>query len=236
MTDFNDVILLTLSFEYQQQIHEIHPVLLKSEGDLVLVDCGYPNFLPQLSEAMNAHGYELEELTALFITHQDDDHMGAAAALKRLYPHIEIVTSELEAPYVTGEKRNLRLVQAEAVLASMPEAHKPFGREFVARMERLEPVKVDRTVKYGERLPWAGGCEIMMTPGHTPGHASLYLEPFGFLITGDAAVVENDELVIANPQFCLDLETAKASLEQLKKLPVKQYLCFHGGRITPINR
>lgn len=230
MNPINNVILLTLSFEYQQQKHEIHPVLLKSETDLVLVDCGYPNFLPLLSDAMLAHGFKLEDLTALFITHQDDDHMGAAAALKRLYPHIEIVTSELEAPYVSGEKKNLRLVQAEDVLASMPEAHKPFGREFVSRMERLEPVKVDRTVKHGEYLPWAGGCEVIMTPGHTPGHAALYLKAFNLLITGDAAVVENNELVIANPLFCLDLETAKASLEQLKKLSVKQFLCYHGGR------
>lgn len=225
----NSLILLTLSFEYQKELHEIHPVLLVSDEDLVLVDCGYPGFFPQLTDAMMAHGYALHDLTAIYITHQDDDHMGAAAEIKRLYPHIKIVTSVDEAPYVSGEKKNLRLVQAEAVLEAMPEAHKPFGREFVARMERLESVEVDVMVRTGDILPWAGGCEIMATPGHTPGHTSLYIRGTEQMITGDAAVVENGELIIANPHFCLDLETAKASLEQLKKYPVKQFLCYHGG-------
>lgn len=49
--------------------------------------------------------------------------------------------------------------------------------------------------------------------------------------SNNVILLTNDELVIATLNFCLDLETAKASLEQLKKLPVKQYLCFHGGRI-----
>ena len=46
-------------------------------------------------------------------------------------------------------------------------------------------------------------CQIVATPGHTSGHISLYFPNLDCVITGDAAVQENRELVIANPNFCL---------------------------------
>lgn len=48
--------------------------------------------------------------------------------------------------------------------------------------------------------------------GHTSGHLSLYLPSVKSVITGDAAVKEENELVIANPPFCLDIEKAEQSL------------------------
>ena len=49
------------------------------------------------------------------------------------------------------------------------------------------------------------------------------------MITGDAAVWENGGLVVANPQFCLDLPAAEASLARLKACRCRDYLCYHGG-------
>lgn len=42
-----------------------------------------------------------------------------------------------------------------------------------------------------------------------PGHISLFLTKTNSIVTGDAAVIENGELVIANPQFTLDLNLAE---------------------------
>ena len=69
----------------------------------------------------------------------------------------------------------------------------------------------------------------MATPGHTPGHISLYLPTLHAVITGDAAVVEAGELAVANPQFALDLPRAEASLARLLELPCDTYYCYHGG-------
>ncbi|WP_349946049.1 hypothetical protein ABFV83_18775 [Lacrimispora sp. BS-2] len=49
------------------------------------------------------------------------------------------------------------------------------------------------------------------------------------VITGDAAVIEGGQLVIANPQFTLDLDTAKASFHKLISLDADRYYCYHGG-------
>ena len=44
-------------------------------------------------------------------------------------------------------------------------------------------------------------CQIVATPGHTSGHISLYFPDLDSVITGDAAVQDNCELEIANPDF-----------------------------------
>lgn len=227
----NDIIVLNITFTYNGIEHIIHPVVLRSDQETVLVDCGYPEFFEQISDALKTASIEPNDLTAIYLTHQDDDHMGTALAFKRRYPHLKIITSKVEAPYVSGKVKNLRLAQAEALLQTLPDEEKAFGRAFCQRLEALESVAVDIEVEEGDRFEWAGGCEVIATPGHTPGHTSLYLHRDKVLITGDAGVIENGALVVANPQFCLDIQKAQESLLKIKNFDVSSYICYHGGRL-----
>ncbi len=52
------------------------------------------------------------------------------------------------------------------------------------------------------------------------------------LITGDAAVHKNYELVVANPHFCLNVEKAQQSLRNIKNLKAETYYCYHVGKFT----
>lgn len=223
------ILVLNIEFEYDGVCHKIHPVVLKNSKEIVLVDCGYPGFLNLIVDELKKYNIEANDLTAIYITHQDDDHMGTAFEFKQKYPDIKIVTSVLEEPYVSGKKKNLRLDQAEKMLEFLPEEQKDFGMNFCERLKKLKSIKVDEVVKDGETLNWATGCQVILTPGHTPGHTSLYFQEEKILITGDAGVIENNELVVANPHFCLDLENAEKSLERIKSMEVKTYICYHGG-------
>ncbi|MNW32277.1 putative metallo-hydrolase YflN [compost metagenome] len=72
--------------------------------------------------------------------------------------------------------------------------------------------------------------EIIHTPGHTPGHISIYLEASRTLIAGDAVVIEaNGELGIANPQYTLDLAEAVRSVQHLIDYEIDTLICYHGG-------
>ena len=93
----------------------------------------------------------------------------------------------------------------------------------------MEPAPVHQTVADGDLLPWCGGCRVIATPGHTPGHCSLYLPGLRAVVTGDAVVLEAGTPAVANPQFALDLPRAEASLQKLLALDADCWLCYHGG-------
>lgn len=221
--------LLDIEFTYNQQKQVITPVLISGERDTILVDCGYPDFSSLLEEAVNRHGVKLESVTKLIVTHHDMDHIGSLAALKKAYPHIAIIAHEVEAPYIDGSKKSLRLEQAEASLESLPEEAEEHAKQFIRLLQSIEPAPVDQVVSHGEKLPWCGGIQIVHTPGHTPGHISLYLPDSKTLIAGDAVVIEQGKLGIANPQYTLDLDEAVRTIQRLTSYDIEQLVCYHGG-------
>lgn len=225
--------VLDIPFEYQGMTNHIYPVLLLGGEDVVLVDCGYLGFMGLIEAALEEQGLSVSDLTMIVLTHQDDDHMGAAYEIISKYPHIQIAASAEEAPYISGGKKNLRLQQAEELQERLPEEEKEFGLQFCERLRQVRPVPVDIVLQEGDRFDWGGGCEIIRTPGHTPGHISLLLSEAQALITGDAAVADQGRLVLANPQFCLDTEEADRSLKLLKGMKCKRYICYHSGIFSP---
>ena len=125
--------------------------------------------------------------------------MGAAAALKAKYPALQVLASPEEAPYIEGRKKNLRLQQAEALQDLLPEERKTRGERFCRRLRLLQGVPVDGLIREGDIFDWGGGCRVLATPGHTPGHLSLVSSHEEFCVTGDAAVLESNGLSVANP-------------------------------------
>jgi glyoxylase-like metal-dependent hydrolase (beta-lactamase superfamily II) len=207
----------------------VHPVVLLDATHRVLVDCGPVGSLAHIEEALLTHQIEPSSITHILLTHQDHDHVGSAAAFKRKYPLVRVLSSELEKPYIEGSKVSLRLEQALAMQDQLPEAQKSFGESFCELLRSVEPVAVDQELHMGQHLPFCGGTEVIGTEGHTPGHLSLYVEKMGILIAGDAIALEHGKPVLANPQFTLNPTKATASLEYLLSLGVQKIICYHGG-------
>lgn len=213
----------------------IHPTLLWEGENIVLVDCGFIGSLDSIEAQLKPHGLSVSRLTGLVLTHHDHDHMGAAAALKRVNPRINIYASAIEAPFISAQEKPLRLCQAERMQDMLPPAQQDFGRAFCDMLRRVEPVAVDHFLQDNQRLDWCGGCRVIATPGHTPGHLSLLMEKEQIVITGDAMALENNLPVIANPQFTLDIKQATQSLDKLLALKARAYYCYHGGVYAPEN-
>lgn len=228
-----NIIVLNIKYQFGDIEGIIHPVILKDDNEMILIDCGYIGFMPVIEDAIRLENLDCNQLTKILITHHDHDHLGALADFKQKYPNIKIVASEIEAPYITGEKKSLRLEQAEALQNSLSEEQKSFGKAFCEILKSVKPVKVDLLVHDGEVMNWCGGCEVIGTPGHTPGHISLYIKDKRTLITGDAAVLENNQLVIANTQFTFDIENATRSISKILDYDAETYICYHGGIYEP---
>ncbi len=220
--------ILDVPFEVLRP-EEIHPIIAEDEHDLILFDCGYPTFSKKLKDAAAKKNVDFDRLTKIVITHQDYDHMGALAELIEQYPNVQVIASELEAPYISGEKQFIRQHLYEK---SKPD---PSSRRFqryhlIHEMYgALKPGRVDFVLHDSERLPLVGGMRIIPTPGHMPGHISVYLEAFKTLVSGDAIVLRKDRLSYSDPSFSMDHEAAKEAVKAFLDLDIETIACYHGG-------
>lgn len=218
---------LNINFDYEGDNYEIHPTLIIQDEELTLVDTGYPGFMDKIEREINRLNYNIENLKNIIITHYDD-HIGALKAFKDKYPNTQIISSFVEAKYISGHAKSERLIQAEDLLNEMSEDEKPYGEAFVNMLQELEHVDVDVEVTNGA-LILNSEVEVIATPGHTSGHISLYIQSVNSVITGDAAVKEGETLNVANPEYSMNLEDAENSLKKIKDLNAEKYYCFHGG-------
>jgi glyoxylase-like metal-dependent hydrolase (beta-lactamase superfamily II) len=139
------------------------------------------------------------------------------------------LASAKEAPYISGSQKSLRLEQAERLQKELPTEQQEFGKVFCSLLRSVEPVQIDRLLGEDEMLPFCGGCQVLATPGHTPGHISRYLKAFDTILSGDSMALEKGRPVLANPQFTLNTENANASMQRILLHPARRIICYHGG-------
>jgi glyoxylase-like metal-dependent hydrolase (beta-lactamase superfamily II) len=222
-----EVLELTMNFAGNQSV--IHPVLLWDDENAVLVDTGVPGQLEHIRSAMAQAGVPFSRLTKVILTHQDIDHIGSLPEILRESDRkIEVLAHEADKPYIEGEKPLLKMnpERLKRMLESLPADQ----HERVQAMFANPPkARVDRTVSDGETLPYCGGITVIHTPGHTPGHISLYLKESKVLITGDAMVAPNGQLMGPNPNVTPDMDQALESLKKFTQYDVETVVCYHGG-------
>lgn len=228
----NRLTVLEIKFDINGSSNVIYPVVLSDEREVVLIDCGYPKFLPLIKADAKAKEIDISKLTKIIITHHDFDHMGALAEFKRKYPQIKVLSSIDDEKYISGREKSLRLQQAESIYDNLPEDQKENAKQFQQFIESIENVQVDVCLRDKDSFSWCGGVEIVATPGHMPGHISIYIKDSKTLISGDALVVEDDKLAIANPQYTLDIAEAKNSIKKLLNYEIDRIICYHGGIYT----
>ncbi|MFV0393924.1 MAG: MBL fold metallo-hydrolase, partial [Coprobacillaceae bacterium] len=188
------LVVLTLEQNTNTENMVVHPVALVDDSQLILVDCGFIGSLEKLKEELKKNDLEIEKLRRIIVTHHDHDHIANLANLKREYPDIEIYASANEKPYLEGTTEPFRLQQAKEMQKNLPDQEKDLGLSFIKILEKVENVTVDNIIGDGDIIPFDTKVEIIETFGHVKGHISVYVEDSRTLITGDALVVEDNEL------------------------------------------
>lgn len=221
--------MLTLEMNVLGRRSEIHPALLYDDQHAVLVDVGMPGQLDAIRAAMAAEGVPFERLDGVILTHQDIDHigairevLGAASRPVTVYAHAE------DRPYIEGKRPLIKWSEERLVkvLEQVPEPMRDRMRTFFQNPPSAE---VTHVVEDGEVLPIAGGVQVIFTPGHTPGHISLYHLPSKTLIAGDATTCQDGRILGPSPQATEDMARATASHRRFADLDVAQVICYHGG-------
>ncbi|PGO21711.1 hydrolase [Bacillus cereus] len=195
-----------LHLEFQEFI--IHPILLWDNEMAVLIDTGFPGQFEDIQVEMERVGVSFDKLKVVILTHQDIDHIGSLPKiLQNLGSNIKVYAHELDKPHIEGELPLLKDAQVK---------NPPKG-------------KVDDILVDGQELPYCGGIRILHTPGHTPGHISLYLKQSKTLVAGDSMYSVNGMLGGIHTQTTLDIKEARNSLKKYLNLEINSVVCYHGG-------
>jgi glyoxylase-like metal-dependent hydrolase (beta-lactamase superfamily II) len=225
--------MLEISAELMGRRETIYPTIIWDEETSFLIDTGYPGQLPLIRKAMEEAGVAFERLKAVLLTHQDIDHIGNLPAIvTEASQGIEVLSSETERPYIQGEQPLLKHTPEaiEQAVAALPaEVPVEWRNKFRAALEHPPKARVDRIVAGGDVLPVAGGITVISTPGHTPGHISLYHHRTKTLIAGDVLIVADGDLLPSDPKLSHDYDAVLASLRQLSRYDIETVICYHGG-------
>lgn len=205
MSERSTVFALPLSFEREGHEMVLNPVAVETPRGLILVDVGLPGAVEQLSVHLGDMGFEWADVWAILLTHHDGDHVGALPAVLDRSDAL-VFAHRTEAPYIDGRKDPIK------------------GGESVG-------VPVDVELADGVSLRTnAGPMEVVETPGHSPGHISLFFRESRLLVAGDALTAE-DGLAGPKPEFTPEMGEAADSVRQLADLDVEGILCYHGGYV-----
>jgi len=221
--------MLEIPCNIMGRMTKIYPVLIWDDKDMVLIDTGFPGQLERFREAVKKIGLPFERISKVLLTHQDIDHVGSLANIvKDLDGKVEVISHKIEKQYITGEKTPTKLAQLEENKASLPDDRKGFYEMLKVGFANSK-TNVDRTVVDGDVLPYCGGIKVIFTPGHTPGHISLYHRDSKTLITGDEMNIQDGHLTGPNQRNTYDMDEAVKSLQKFIEYDIQNIVCYHSG-------
>jgi glyoxylase-like metal-dependent hydrolase (beta-lactamase superfamily II) len=187
--------------------------------DDVIVDPGPTSSLDALLEGL---GDVVPR--ALALTHIHLDHAGAAGAIVRRWPEIEVWVHERGARHIVDPTR---------LVAS---AKRLYGDQMDRLWGEIVPVPAEnlRILAGGEQL---GPFAVAYTPGHASHHVSYLHEPTGRAFVGDVCGVRippSDFVLPPTPPPDVDLEAWRASLDAIEAWqPASLALTHFGGVDDP---
>lgn len=187
----------------------------------VLVDAGLPGYAGQIKKKAEVLFGPGAKPQAIILTHGHFDHTGALKSLLNEWD-VPVYAHTLELPYLTGK-------------SSYPPPDPAIGGGLMAYSSFIFPIGPD---DFGDRIqplpnngqiPELPGWQVIQTPGHAPGHVSLFRDADRTLIAGDAFVTTNQSSVIAvatqkeefrgpPTYFTCDWEAARKSVQTLADL------------------
>jgi glyoxylase-like metal-dependent hydrolase (beta-lactamase superfamily II) len=156
-----------------------NPYLIIDPDGLTLIDAGLPGTHKKILRYLAGLGYAPKDLKRILITHADFDHVGGLPALKAA-TGARIFASPIEAQAM-AEGHSSRALKPRSVIVKLL---------FNLMTSLFKPalVQVDELLSDGQTLPVLGGLRVVETPGHTPGHISLFAPSAGILFCGDSIV------------------------------------------------
>ena len=173
------------AFEQEHMLIEIGCYLVRSEGQLILIDTGYGEGpieaiggrMGELMVDLGDNGIDPEDVDLVFLSHLHSDHVGwnvveIDGRLEAAFPNARYVVHEDDLDHFRRPE-----VQAASTFPFMDRCV-----ESIASMALLDTLEGDTNLTREVRA--------IHTPGHTPGHMSVLVRS-----QGEEALIQGDVLV-----------------------------------------
>lgn len=195
--------------------------------DVTLIDTCFSTNLPILENYLRKAGHEIADVRRIVISHLHSDHSQSVNEVKKR-SGAQILAHWADAAYLnknpaySGPPRQEELMKMIVHMHVRPEdVIKKFGTF------EVEPIHVDRQLQDGEMI---GSLQVIHTPGHTPGHISLFARNLRLVIGGDVlfkSVLGTEGLFIPPGSVSIDPNTGIISARRLSKLDFDILLLGH---------
>lgn len=167
---------------------------------------------------------------AIILTHGHFDHAGAVKTLAEEWD-APVYAHRLEMPYLTG--RSAYPPPDPSVSGAMARLSWLYPKQPIDLVSRIQTLPDDNSV------PGMMGWHWIHTPGHAPGHVSLFRDEDRTLIAGDAFVTTKQESLLAvltqqtevhepPKYFTPDWDAARRSVQKLAALSANVAATGHG--------
>ena len=190
--------------------------VLDTEDGPALFDCGPSTTIAALKAGLERDGLQLTDVRHLLLSHIHLDHAGAAGALVREHPALQVHVSAVGAPHLVDPTRLER------------SARRLYGDSFDRLWGELVPVPEANVHVVGERVV---GLECFPTPGHASHHV-CYLDADGTLYSGDAAGVRIQPgryVLPPTPPPEFDLAAWQQTLDEMEHRQPERLALIHFG-------
>lgn len=184
-------------------------------GGPLMVDAGMPKDKDKIIDYLAHIDLDLTEIKAIFLTHADLDHVGAAAFIQARSEAIVYAGSETAELIQRGKSpKHMKWLVQFVIDHFMSYPHMP-----------AESIQV---IGDNDNLLEDGIWQALATPGHTTDHFSLYSSVNGILFAGDALNTREDRLQSTPARITADLSAAAISARRLLLLHPAVIACGHG--------
>lgn len=205
----------------------VNVYLWRWNGNLALIDTGLPWHGRRILDAIQAAGFDVKDVKEILITHADTDHAGGLSVIREA-TGARVIVHAIEAMFFKGQWRRWPNLRHPLGVLIAP-AYFVLSKTLL-RLPRLRP---DLLVVDGEVLD--NGLQVIHTPGHTPGHMSLYSKELGVLFVGDVISHRGGKLALPPAIFTPQPEVVKDSLRKLARLKNVRIACFGHGPVIAEN-
>ena len=218
-------------------LDNVNVYIVEGTNGNLMIDTGWntPEAFNALAQEMKTSGFAMKDITEVVITHIHPDHFGLAGKIAEL-TGARVSVSEIDFSMVDS-----RYVHADAILSEMNSFLKANGvPDWELKMlseasqtirNFISPISKVNLLKAGDHVAMEPfDFQVILTPGHTPGHICLYEPNKKYLFAGDQVLAEVVPNISYHPQSGQNpLGDYVNSLHALEELEVRFVFPGHGS-------